>query len=263
LKTIEVAMAGVGAALYAVIGFLSFQILPVFAPNVGIVRFWPVVFIPAVVAVLFGPLAGGISAAIGIFISDVLIHGDPFLSLTAGVTANFVGFYVLGWLSRKNLSWRKTVIGLGIGCVILIVAAYLLIDPNLVVDYYARLGATITVADVVQGVNLIVGVFIFSYVLVIAVGFLRPKWRSYGIASVIGLITGSAIVGLGVWAYSQVFTLPALFNRTFQLPYYAALILFVWTFATEIPFMILIGPPILEACYKAFPSLRPKQEGKS
>jgi len=263
MKTIEVAMAGVGAALYTAIGYLSFAIFPVFAPVVGIVRFWPVVFIPAVVAVLFGPLAGGISAAIGIFISDVLIHGDPFLSLTAGVTANFVGFYVLGWISRRNLSWRKTVIGLGIGCAILIVSGYLFINPNLVVDYYARLGATITVSDVIQSINLIVGVFIFSYALVIAVGFLRPKWRSYAIASVIGLIAGSAIVGMGVWAYSQVFIMPALFNNTFQLPYYAALILFVWTFATEIPFMIILGPPILEACYRAFPSLKPPKEGSS
>jgi uncharacterized membrane protein len=263
MKTLEVAMAGVGAALYAAIGYLSFAIFPVFAPVVGIVRFWPVVFIPAIVAVLFGPLTGGISAAIGIFISDVLIHGDAPLSLTVGVPSNFIAFYVLGLMARRNLSWKKAVIGLGIGCVILIVAGYLFIDPNLVVDYYARLGGTITVSDVLQGINLIVGVFIFSYALVIAVGFLRPRWRSYGIASVIGLIVGSAIIGFGIWAYSQVFVLPASFNRAFQLPYYASLILFVWTFATEIPFLILLGPPILEACHRAFPNLRaPEKESK-
>lgn len=255
MKTLEVAMAGVGAALYAAIGYLSFAIFPVFAPVVGIVRFWPVVFIPAVVAVLFGPLAGGTSAAIGIFISDVFIHGDPFLSLTVGVPSNFVGFYLVGLISRRNLSWRKAVVGLGVGCVILVITGYLLIDPDLVVDYFARLGATITVSDVLQGINSIVGVFIFSYALVIAVGFLKPRWRSYGIASLIGLIVGSAIIGVGIWAYSQVFILPPLFNRAFQLPYYAGLILFVWTFSTEIPFMIILGPPILEACYRAFPSL--------
>jgi uncharacterized membrane protein len=261
MKAIEVAMAGVGAALYAALGYLSFAIFPVFAPVVGIVRFWPVVFIPAVVAVLFGRWAGGISAAIGIFISDVLIHHDPLLSLTAGVTANFIGFYLLGWIARKNLNWKKTLIGLGIGCVILIATGYLFINPNLVVDYYARLGASITVSDVMQGINVVVGVFLFSYALVIAVGFLIPKWRSYCIASVIGLMVGSIIVGLGVWAYSQVFIMPASFNSAFQLPTYAALVLFVWTFATEIPFMLILGPPILEACYRAFPSLRPKKEG--
>ncbi len=248
-------MAGIGAALYAAVGYLSFAVFPVFAPVVGIVRFWPVVFIPAVVAILFGPLAGGTSAAIGIFISDVLIHGDPFLSLTVGVPSNFVGFYLVGLISRRNLSWKKTSIALGAGCVILVVAGYLLIDPNFVVDYFARLGATITVSDVRQGINLVVGAFAFSYVLVVGIGLLKPRWRSYGIASLIGLIVGSAIIGVGVWAYSQVFVLPPSFNKAFQLPYYAGLILFVWTFSTEIPFMVILGPPIVEACYRAFPSL--------
>lgn len=260
MKPMEIAMTGVGAALYAALGYVLFAIFPVFAPVVGIVRFWPVVFIPAVVAVLFGSLAGGASAAIGIFISDVLIHGDPFLSLTVGVPSNFVAFYLIGSISRRNLNWRNTVVGLGVSCVILIVAGYLLIDPTLVVDYFARLGAFITVSDVQQAINLIIGVFIFSYALVIAVGFLRPKWRSYGISSLIGLIVGSAIIGVGVWAYSQVFILPPSFNNAFQLPYYAGLILFVWTFSTEIPFLILLGPPILEACYRAFPSLARQRE---
>jgi len=235
MKTLEIAMIGVGAALYAALGYLSFAILPVFAPVVGIVRFWPVVFIPAVVAVLFGPLAGGTSAAIGIFVSDVLIHGDPLLSFTVGVPSNFVGFYLVGLISKKNLNWRKTVISLGVGCIILIVAGYLLVDPALVVDYFARLGLNITVSDVMQAVNLIVGVFIFSYVLVIAVGFLKPRWRSYGVASLIGLIVGSAIIGIGIWAYSQILVLPPMFNNAFELPYYAGLILFVWTFSSLAP----------------------------
>lgn len=261
MRSLELVMIGVGAALYAAVGYIAFAVFPVVAPAVGVVRFWPVVFIPAVVAVLFGPLAGGTSAALGIFVSDVLIHGDPLLSLIVGVPSNFIAFYFVGLLSKKNLNWKKTVIGLGVGCAVFLVAAYLLIDPNLVVDYYARLGVTdMAVSTVLEGINLIVGVLVFSYALVLAVGFLRPKWRSYGIASVIGLLIGSAIIGVGIWAYSQVFFMPALYNQAFQFPYYAALILFLWTFATEIPFLIILGPPILEACYKAFPMLAPKPE---
>jgi nitrate reductase NapE component len=30
----------------------------------------------------------------------------------------------------------------------------------------------------------------------------------------------------------------------------------VWTFSTEIPFLIIFGPPILQACHRAFPSLK-------
>lgn len=261
MKTLEVVMIGVGAALYAALGYIAFAVFPVFAPSVGIVRFWPVVFIPAIVAVLFGPVAGGTSAALGIFVSDVLIHGDPLLSLLVGVPSNFVGFYLVGLISKKNLNWKKTVFSLGVGCTILLVAGYLLIDPSLVVDYYARLGVTdLTVSTVIQGINVIVAFLVFSYVLVLAVGFLKPKWRSYGIASIIGLLVGSAIIGVGILAYSQVFFMPALYNQAFQLPYYAGLILFLWTFSTEIPFLIILGPPILAACYKAFPTLAPQPE---
>jgi len=258
MKTLEVAMAGIGAALYAGVGWVAFSVFPVFAPAVGIVRFWPVVFIPAVVAALFGPRAGGISAAIGIFISDVLIHGDPLLSLTAGVTSNFLGFYLVGLISRKNLDWKKVAAGLGVGLSILVVAAFLVANANVVVDYYARLGAEISASDVVQGITLLAAAFIFSYALVIAIWFVKPSWRNFGIASVVGLMVGSAIIGVGVWGYSQLFVLPKLFNSQFQLPYYAGLILYVWTFATEIPFFLILGPPIIEASYRAFPFLKPQ-----
>jgi len=39
-------------------------------------------------------LAGGVGAAIGIFLSDMLTHGMPLLSLSVGVTSNFIAFYI-------------------------------------------------------------------------------------------------------------------------------------------------------------------------
>jgi hypothetical protein len=41
--------------------------------------------------------------------------------------------------------------------------------------------------------------------------------------------------------------------------------LFIWTFATEIPFLLVLGPPIIAAIYKAFPTLarkNPKSENQ-
>ena len=105
LKTSEVAMIGVCAALYAVIGRLTD--LGIVAPSVGVVAFWPAVIIPAVFAVLFGPWTGGFGAAIGIFIRDMMFHGNALLSLSAGVTSNFAMFALLGYISRKEASWKK------------------------------------------------------------------------------------------------------------------------------------------------------------
>jgi hypothetical protein len=248
-------MIAVNAALYAAIGYVLYAIFPFLCPTIGVVRFWPVVVIPATFAVLFGSVVGGVGAAIGIFISDMLIHGDPLLSLTAGVTSNFVCFGLIGYLSHANLNWKKAFVGLGIGVALLATIGYLLIAPETVVSYYA-----IPLGEALWNIYVVLAIFVVSYAIVIAAGYFSPKWRGFGVASVAGSIIGSAIIGIGVWGYTQLFTLPTAIGGAHNLPFYAGLILFTWTFATEIPFIVVLVPPIAEACYKAFPSLRPKQK---
>ena len=100
LKAQDVAVIGVCAALYAVVGRLT---------DLGLtflgVAFWPAVVIPAIFAVLYGPWVGGIGGAIGIFIRDLLVHGNAALSLVAGVPAELY-IVLLNWLSltQRNRS---------------------------------------------------------------------------------------------------------------------------------------------------------------
>jgi len=256
-KALDVTLIAMNAALYASIGYVLYAIFPFVCPTIGGVRFWPVVVIPATFAVLFGPVVGGGGAAIGIFISDMLIHGDPLLSLTAGVTSNFVCFGLIGYLSRMNLDWRKAFAGLGVGVAILATLGYLMIMPETVVNYFG-----VSVEEALWNILFVLAIFVISYAIVIVVGYVRPKWRSFGVASVVGSIIGSAIIGVGVWGYTQFFAMPAAIGGAHQLPYYAGLILFTWTFATEIPFMVTLVPPITKACYKAFPSLKPQQKSR-
>jgi len=251
MKTLDVALTAMNAALYAAIGYLLYVVFPFLCPTVGVVRFWPVVVIPAVFAVLFGPIVGGVGAAVGIFISDILIHGDPLLSLTAGVTSNFVAFGLIGYMSHKTLDWRKSSLILSIGLTILATVGYLLIKPEIVATYFG-----ISVEQALWNLYLVLAIFVASYIIVIASGIIKPEWRSFGVASIVGAILGSAIIGIGVWGYSQIFALPAVIGGAYGLPYYAALILFAWTFGTEIPFIVILVPPIAEACYRAFPSLK-------
>ena len=237
-------VSGICGALYAVVGYLIYILLPITAPGIGVVRFWPSVVIPATFAVLFGPMVGGLGAALGIFVSDTLIHNDPLLSLTVGVTSNFVGFYLIGLISRKNIDWKKT---LAFSSVIV---GLTLVGVGYALYTYSSVNAAI----------LFVSIVIATYLVTVAVGFKWPKWRSYGISSLVGLGVGSAIIGIGVWAYSNVFLLPVAVSAESNLPLWTSVILFIWTFASEIPFLITLGPPILKACYKAFPSLAPKPE---
>ncbi|MCJ7713671.1 ECF transporter S component [Candidatus Bathyarchaeota archaeon] len=236
MRAFDVAIIGICAALYAVIGRLTDLGL-----TVGGVSFLPAVVIPAVFAVLFGPWTGGVGAAIGIFIKDMITHGDPLLSLTAGVTSNFVAFFLIGYISRTELDSKKIITSLIIGSAT-ILAAFLLPDLS-----------------VFQIIVLFVGTVISTLIIIAVVYKFAHEWKSYTVGSVIGIGVGSVIIPIVLWAYSQILVSPNVYNAPLQLSIMP--IIFVWTFATEIPFILFLGPPIIKACYKAFPSLK-KEKGK-
>jgi uncharacterized membrane protein len=172
---LKTSMTAINAALYVVFGGFT---------NLGIVvygvRFWPAVIVPAVFAVLFGPLVGGIGAAIGIFIADVVYgHGNALLSLIVGVPANFLFGAIIGYAQRK-----------------------------------------------------------FS-------------WRKYFILAFAGLTAGSLYIGISLWAFTQFFISYLGSNWGIVLGLSAAL----WTFVSEIPFLIIVVPVVVKACHQAFPEL--------
>jgi uncharacterized membrane protein len=71
-RAFDVAIIALCGAVYAVIGYLTS-----FGLSFGGVAFWPAAFVPAIFAVLFGPWEGGTGAAIGIFIRDTIVIGQP------------------------------------------------------------------------------------------------------------------------------------------------------------------------------------------
>jgi hypothetical protein len=244
--SIRLTMAALNAALYATIGLLTY--LGVFAPIVGVVRFWGLaVVVPAVFAALFGPFVGGVGAAIGIFLSDMVVHGNALVSLVAGVTSNYVMFYLIGWISGKDFSSkaRNTLVGFSSIFVVLAFAATWYVGGQ--VDLL-----TTSIFVVFCGISLLL--------LLIVVRF-WPKWRSYAIGAIIGNACGSAIIGLTLWAMSQFFTLPLNLGR--QVPLYAAAVWFLWTFSNQMPFLLILVPPILDACYSAIPFVRMAQDRRA
>jgi len=176
-KVLTLALTALNASLYTIVGYTTYLGFVVLG-----VRFWPAVIVPATFAVLFGPLVGGVGAGIGIFISDMLTHGMPLLSLSVGVTSNFIAFYLLGYLC-KNYSLKR-----------------------------------------------------------------------YLVSATLSLLVGSGIIGVGVWAWSQVFILPGA-SEVAPMPLYGAFTIFAWTFLSEIPFLLLVVPPIVKGVRKALPSI--------
>ena len=226
LKTLHIAAFALNAALYVALGVLVSTILPL---NFGGVRFWPQVIIPAVFAAVFGPWVGGLGAAVGIFISDVALGGSPVLSLMAGITSNFLGFWLLGYIANKKIDPQKSSLIYGVLTAVAAVIAYV----------YTNL--------------LSIGIIIGCYAVFLAIIWIRKKWASYELGSVVGLLVGSLIIGVMVPVYAALFApestvFPGLTDA-------GILALFTWTFVTEIPFMLVLGPPIIEAIHKAFPTL--------
>ena len=228
--TLQAALIASNAALYAAMGLATY--FGIFAPVFGTVRFWPAVVVPALFSVLFTPWVGGVGAAIGIFLSDMVVHGNPLLSITVGVPANFLGFYLLGVLARGARRARWTAVG--IQAVPLAVAGIL---------YWARL-----IKGLVAHVFLAVAVVVFALGVFLTLS--RPRYSGLLYASAAGLMVGSAVIGVGLWGFSQFFLLPT--GET-GAPIAAALVWFLWTYLTEIPFLAFLLPPIVYAVAKAMP----------
>ncbi|MEM1644633.1 MAG: hypothetical protein QXL96_01975 [Ignisphaera sp.] len=240
MRVKDFVMAIINAALYALVGIAT--TFGVFAIIVGGVRFWPSVFIPAVFAEVFSPIVGGLGAAIGIFISDMVIHGNALVSLTIGVPANFIGFYTLGIIVKKVKRNSKI---LCFPAILLqfvpIIALYYLYTVNFI-DFATTIVFVSVAAISAIGVALSIVVLMFrrgSYI-----------YPNEALAYSIGLMLGSLYVGFGLWAYTYVIRLNIVgIPEEFQIraPFTAALTWFLWTYYTEIPFMIYLTPPIVRA----------------
>jgi len=243
--SLRLATTAINAALYAGIGFLwtAFPLL-IFG-----VRFWPQVFVPATFSVLFGPWVGGIGAAIGIFIADVIYgHHDALLSFLVGVPSNFVGFFIIGWLTRKGFG--KTVKRLLVSVSLLIQPVYAI---ALAYGLYMLLGpASLSTPSSYLGLAGLVVVF-----GVLGLILLRNRWADFEVAASIGLAVGTGIIGLGIVAYSAVFGLPMAVGLGSK-PLGSIFIYVVTSsnYFAEIPFMVILTPPVVAACRAAFPSLR-------
>ena len=195
---------------------------------------------------MFGPWVGGFGGAIGIFIRDMLFHGNAGLSLAAGVPPNFILFFIIGYFATRNIDTKKAMVTLILAALVIVAG---LMVPTLIypAEFTALTGLPTTEILIVFASTVVA-----SLVVIAIVAARWKQWRSFAVGAVVGQATGAALLSVTIWAVSP------LFLSYFGVPIAASFILplFVWTFATEIPFILLVGPPVIKACYKAFPSLK-------
>jgi hypothetical protein len=195
--------------------------------------------------VLFGPWTGGVGAAIGIFLADVIYgHHDALLSLLVGVPSNFLGFFIIGWLTNRRLN--------KVGRRVLLFVALLI--PIALAGYGVVLLAVPTGFANPQFLVGFVGLMVVLSILGLAV--FPNKWADFVTAASIGLGVGSIWIGFGIVAYSSLFTLPAVLGLgSGVLPVTFAYGTIAFTYLSEILFLVLLTPLVVIACRTAFPSL--------
>jgi len=235
LKAIDVAGLALNIALYVVVGYIFYSLIPI---SYGGVRFWPPVIVPAVFAVVFGPLVGGIGAAVGIFLSDAIFGNNLLLSLIAGVTSNFVAFFLIGYIAKKKINWITPLVAYGVATAVFIWIGYTYTG----LDFWTKIA--------------FIGVVVASYVifLVPVVVLRNSRWRSFEVGSVLGMLLGAGIIAATVPPFIAYF----LNGAPLSVP--LALSTFFFTFFTEIPFILVLGPPIIAAINRAFPALMRKNQ---
>jgi len=236
----DIAAISICSALYAAFGYLTSGIT-----FFGI-GFLPAVVVPAVFAVVFGPWVGGASGAIGIFIRDMLVHGNAPLSIAAGVPPNFILFFLIGYLATKNISLKQVLIGISL--------------------VTAGLSALLIffLPDMTTYTGLSTNGFLLVFVLTVigslaAFTIISIRWKdmqSFIIGAIVGQIAGGLLLSATVWAVSP------LFLSYFETPFAAMYVLplFVWTVATELPFILLFGVPIIKVVKIASPALQYKNK---
>jgi len=239
LTTQDIAAIAIGSALYAVFGYLTAGL-----SFLG-VGFLPAVVIPAVFAAIFGPWVGGISGAIGIFIRDMLVHGNAPLSLVAGVPPNFILFFLIGYIYTKNINLKHVLTGITLATIGLLTTS-IIIFPDM------------TTLNMVSNTTVIISLTILttSLAAIAIVSIYWKEWQSYAIGTIIGQITGGLLLSITLWLVSPMFL------SYFGTPVTAIMVLplFIWTIITEIPFILIAGPPIIKIVQKSFPTLQHKNK---
>jgi hypothetical protein len=235
LTSRDIVAISVCSALYAVFGILTSGI-----SFLGI-GFLPAVMIPAVFAALYGPWVGGISGAMGIFIRDMFVHGNPMLSLAAGVPSNFILFFLIGYLYAKNISLKQALTVITLEIAALLAASLILLS-----DFTTYTGLTSNTFLVTFILTIIV-----SLTTIIVISIRWKEWISYAIGAVIGQITGGLLLAITIWLVSPFFY--AVLGE--PIPFIYILPIFVWLIITELP-CILLAAPIIKIVQKIFPNIR-------
>ncbi|WP_026678249.1 ECF-type riboflavin transporter substrate-binding protein [Fictibacillus gelatini] len=172
LSTKTIVAIGIGAAVFVILG--RFVSIPTGIPNTTVETAYAFL---ALMALLFGPIVGGLIGLIGHALKDAIFYGTPWWSWV--IVSALVGF-LFGLASRKiNLDegqfGAKQMVSFNIIQVIAQAIGWFFIAPMLDILIYAEPANKVFVQGIVAGVSNMVTVGVLGTLLVAAYAKTRTK----------------------------------------------------------------------------------------
>ncbi len=163
---------GIGAAIFVVLS--RFASIPTGIPNTNLETSYAVL---ALIALLYGPLAGLATGFIGHFLKDVLIFGSPWMSW---IIASAVIGLVIGLISKRiNIEdgqfGIKELIKFNVAQIVANAIGWFLIAPTLDVFIYAEPTDKVYLQGMVAGCVNMVTIGVLGSLLVTAYAKTRTK----------------------------------------------------------------------------------------
>ncbi|MDX9954314.1 MAG: ECF transporter S component [Anaerolineae bacterium] len=194
IGTREVVYMGIGAALYGVLNYI-FNSIPM--PSISQVSLRPSICIPVFFGYVFGPVVGFFTGAVGNILGDFLSGWGvyPAWDMGNGLIGFVAGLVMLFADKRRSLNFLTILVGV----LVIIVAATILISPNVVGPWSGE----------IENFSFWAWAFIIGGIGVIALRFMLERvnidlaavniWGTLGIIAGIGF---AAIADIWVNGYS-------------------------------------------------------------
>jgi len=163
---------GIGAAIFVILG--RFASIPSGVPNTSINTTYALL---ALMAIIFGPIAGGLIGLIGHALQDLVMYGSIWWSWV--VVSMFVGFFIGLAAKRINIEsgvfGKKQIISFNIYQAIVQAIGWFLIAPTLDILIYVEPSTKVYTQAIVAGLSNIVTVAIIGTLLLLAYSKTRVK----------------------------------------------------------------------------------------
>lgn len=156
---------GIGSAVFMILG--RFGSIPTGVPNTSIETAYAYL---AFMAILYGPLAGGLIGFIGHTLKDLVFYGSPWFSWV--IASSVVGF-IIGMAAKKlnlgqKLLNKKDIIQFNIIQVIANAVAWFLVAPTLDIVIYAEPSQKVYLQGMIGGISNIITVGVLGTLILVA-----------------------------------------------------------------------------------------------